>query len=73
MHTTNQFETALIALNVKIDEIRLQNKFVTQAVGYLKGKTMTWNDKGQCSFKKERLPQFDLDFTGISAEENEKN
>jgi hypothetical protein len=71
MHTTNQFETALLAIKVQIDEIKTPNGKVREAIGYKDGKRLTWNESGQCFFHKVRMPENDLKFEEQTPENDE--
>ncbi len=71
MYTTNQFEIALVAINVLIEELKTPNRNVRQAIGYKDGKRLTWNEKGECSFHTTRMPEYDLKFNETTPEQNE--
>jgi len=68
MYTINQFENALIAINVQIQELKTLKSKVREAVGYKDGKRLTWNEQGQCFFYTKRLPDNDLKFNNLISE-----
>lgn len=61
-YTIQQFETALLALGVIIEEMKSPEKFIREAIGYKDGLRLTWNAKGECSFRNVRKPEYDLKF-----------
>jgi len=61
-YTIQQFETALLAQEVQIEEMKSPDKFIREAIGYKAGKRLTWNEKGECFFHKTRMPENDLKF-----------
>ena len=61
-YTTQQFETALLAQKVQIEEMKSSEKFIREAIGYKDGLRLTWNAKGECFFSKKRKPEYDLKF-----------
>jgi len=70
-YTTNQFETALLAKKVQIEEFKTPDRFVREAIGYIGRKRMIWNEKGECFHNQKRIPENDLKLT--NTESNEKN
>jgi hypothetical protein len=73
MYTTTQFETALLALEVQIEELKTPNGKVREAIGYKDRKRLTWNERGQCFFHKVHMPENDLKFNEITLDSNEEN
>jgi len=67
MYTTNQFEKALLAIKVQIEELKSPDGKVRVAIGYKDGKRLEWNKFGECFFNLIRMPENDLKF-----EDNEK-
>jgi len=67
MYTTNQFEKALLAIKVQIEELKSPDGNVRVAIGYKDGKRLEWNKLGQCFFNLIPMPENDLKF-----EDNEK-
>jgi len=60
MYTTNKFETALLAQQVHIEEIKSTATGVREAIGYKDGKRMIWNSQGECFQNKVAKPEFNL-------------
>lgn len=64
-YTLSQFDSALTALGVDIDEIKyIKNEFnVTMAIGYKLGQKYKWNKQGQCFCQNGNPnPAYDLKF-----------
>jgi len=61
-YTIQEFETALLAQKVQIEEMKSPKKFIREAIGYKDGLRLTWNAKGKCFFNKKRKPEYDLKF-----------
>lgn len=63
MYTIEQFENALLQLNVEIDEMKLKGKYVSKAKGKIDNKMYQWNGNGICEdLKNVRTFEYDLKF-----------
>lgn len=66
MHTIQEFETALLAHNVEIEEIKQDKHLVKYAKGVIKIdekriQSLQWNKEGLCYSKYvNRVPTYDL-------------
>lgn len=64
MRTTEEFEKALLSINVVIDEFSYKAIYVVKkAYGTVNGKAYRWNCDGTCVDRKgKRYPEYDLKF-----------
>lgn len=61
MYTIEQFEQALLQLDVEIDEIKLKGKYVSKAIGKINERVHHWKANGVCeNLRGERKPLYDL-------------
>lgn len=61
MYTEEQFESALLNLNVVIDELFMKGKYINKAKGKIEGKAYLWNKEGNCqNIKGDRIFEYDL-------------
>lgn len=68
MHTVEEFEKALLSMNIEIEGLNLNNGKVVHATGFAKlednkRQFLQWSTTGLCYTKNEsRVPQYDLNF-----------
>lgn len=63
MYTIEQFESALLQINVEIDEMKMKGKYVRTANGKINNKMYQWNSNGVCEdMKGIRQFEYDLKF-----------
>lgn len=70
MYTTNEYESALTMMGVKIIEIKLENKYVTKVIGVKNGMLLNWNARGECFLSKKPCPEHNVLFTVVSENQN---